>query len=372
MSNPRDYYEVLGVDRSADADTIKKAYRKLAMQFHPDKNPGNPEAEEKFKEAAAAYEILGNAEKKAKYDRFGHQAFQQGGGGQGFQNMDDIFSSFGDIFGDFFGGGMGGGGSRSRRSSGPRRGADLRYMAEIELKDVLIGLEKEIEFETEDSCKNCQGTGADKNSKVETCGTCGGSGQVLARQGFFTMATTCPNCQGAGQSIKNPCKPCRGSGRVALKRKIRVTIPPGVDTGTRLRVTGEGEGGLKGGPSGDLYVEVRVNDHESFERDGDHLAARLNVDYVKMALGGEVEVETLSGQHKVQIPKGAQPGDTLKLTGQGLPSLRGSRRGDIFFEIQAQFPKKMSSEEEKLLKQIQQLKGKDSSSGLGSFFKRKP
>lgn len=369
MSNPRDYYEVLGVGRDADADTIKKAYRKLAMQFHPDKNPGNPEAEDQFKEAAAAYEVLGNAEKKARYDRFGHQAFQ-GGGGAGFQNMEDIFSSFGDIFGDFFGGGAAGG--RSRRSTGPRRGADLRYVAEIEMKDVLSGLEKEIEFETEESCKNCSGSGADKNSKVETCGTCGGSGQVVARQGFFTMATPCPQCRGEGQTIKNPCKPCHGSGRVESKRKIRVSIPPGVDTGTRLRVTGEGEGGLRGGPPGDLYVEVRVEDHEVYERDGDHLAAQLSVDYIKMILGGEIDIETLSGKHKLKIPTGSQPGDSLKLSGQGLPNLRSSRRGDIYFELQPSFPRKLSSEEEKLLKQIQQLKGSDSSGGLGSFFKRKP
>ena len=255
MSNPRDFYEVLGVPRQADQDTIKKAYRKMAMQFHPDKNPGNPEAEEKFKEAAAAYEVLSDEDKRARYDRFGHQAFQGGAGGGGFQNAEDIFSSFGDIFGDFFGGGSSG---KSRNRNEPRKGADLRYLTEISLKEVLNGLEKEIEFETEEGCKTCKGTGADKNSEVVNCSTCGGTGQVLSRQGFFTMATTCPQCRGAGKSIKNPCKPCRGEGRISVKRKIHINIPPGVDTGTRLRVTGEGEGGARGGPAGDLFVEIRV------------------------------------------------------------------------------------------------------------------
>ena len=244
----RDFYEVLGVDRAADADTIKKAYRKLAMQFHPDKNPGNNEAVEKFKEAAAAYEVLGNPEKKAKYDRFGHSAFGGGAGGAGFQNADDIFSAFSDIFGDFFGG------SRGRSRDGSSRGSDLRYVTEISLKEVLSGVEKDISFEAEENCKKCSGTGAEKGSGIETCRTCGGQGQVISRQGFFSVATTCPACGGRGQTIKDPCTDCRGSGRKASKRKIRVNIPPGVDNGTQLRVSGEGEGGHKNGPPGDLYV----------------------------------------------------------------------------------------------------------------------
>lgn len=373
MSNLRDCYEVLGVAKDANADDIKKAYRKLAVQFHPDKNPGNKEAEEKFKEAASAYEILSDPEKRARYDRFGHQG--AAGGGGGFHDMEDIFSQFGDIFGDLFGGGSS---TRSRRSNQPRRGADLRYLTEITLKDVLTGLEKEIEFETDENCSGCNGSGADKNSQVSVCNTCGGSGQVVTRQGFFSMATTCPQCRGEGKTIKNPCRSCRGDGRVQAKRKISLNIPPGVDNGTRLRVSGEGEGGVRGGPPGDLYVEIRVKDHDFFERDGDHLFARLKIPYVKMLLGGEHHVETLDGEDEITIPKLCTPGATVKLNGQGLPSLRGSRRGDIHFEVIPQFPQKLSAEEEALLKQIAQLSGEvskepgvDAESGLGSFFSKK-
>ncbi len=366
----RDCYEVLGVAKEASADEIKKAYRKMAIQFHPDKNPGNKEAEEKFKEAASAYEILSDPEKKARYDRFGHQGV--GGGGQGgFHDMDDIFSQFGDIFGDLFGGG---GSTRSRRPNQPRRGADLRYLTEITLKDVITGLEKEIEFETDENCKSCNGAGADKNSQISVCNTCGGSGQVVTRQGFFSMATTCPQCRGEGKIIKNPCRPCKGTGRSQVTRKISLNIPPGVDNGTRLRVTGEGEGGARGGPAGDLYVEIRVKEHDFFERDGDHLFARLKIPYVKMLLGGTHQVETLEGEKEITIPKVCIPGSTVKLPGQGLPSLRGSRRGDLHFEITPDFPKKLSSEEEELLKQIAALSGSGadgSDSGLGGFFSKK-
>lgn len=366
MSNLRDCYEILGLGRDASADDIKKAYRKLAIQFHPDKNPGNPEAEEKFKEAASAYEILSDPEKRARYDRFGHQGVS-GGAGSGIHNMDDIFSHFGDIFGDFFGGGST---QRSRNSNQPRRGADLRYLTEITLKEVLTGLEKEIEFETDENCSGCNGSGADKNSQVTTCATCGGTGQVVTRQGFFSMATTCPQCRGEGRQIKNPCRTCRGDGRVQTQRKIRLNIPPGVDNGTRLRVSGEGEGGLRGGPAGDLYVEIRVKDHEIFERDGDHLFARLEIPYVKMLLGGTQTVETLDGQEELEIPRLCRPGASVKLSGEGLPSLRGSRRGDIHFEIVPHFPSKLSSEEEKLLKEIAALSG-ETPSETGGFFSKK-
>ncbi len=363
MSNLRDCYEVLGLSREASGEEIKKAYRKLAIQFHPDKNPGNPEAEEKFKEAASAYEILSDPDKRTRYDRFGHQGVS-GGGGQGFHNMEDIFSQFGDVFGDLFGGSSAG---RSRRSNQPRRGADLRYLTEITLQEVLNGLEKEIEFETDENCTPCNGTGADKNSQVTTCNTCGGSGQVVARQGFFSMATTCPQCRGEGKQIKNPCRTCRGNGRVQVKRKISLNIPPGVDNGTRLRVSGEGEGGGRGGPAGDLYVEIRVKEHDFFERDADHLFARLRVPYVKMLLGGTHQVETLSGSQEIEIPRVCSPGSVVKLSGQGLPSLRGSRRGDIHFEIVPEFPTKLSAEEEKLLKEIATLTSEPS----GGFFSKK-
>ncbi len=369
MAEQRDYYEVLGVAKDADQDTIKKAYRKLAMQFHPDRNPNNPEAEEKFKEAAAAYEILSDSQKRAQYDRFGHQAFAGGRGGPQFQNAEDIFASFGDIFGDFFGGMASAQGSRRR--DGPRRGADLRYIAEIDLEDVLKGLEKEIEFDTEQNCETCHGTGAEKGSSPETCGTCHGSGQVVTRQGFFTMATTCPTCHGEGKIIRKKCKTCHGEGRTDVHRKIQVNIPPGVDSGTRLRVSGEGEGGYRGGPTGDLYVEIRVRKHDIFEREGDHLYSKVQIPYLQAILGAEVNVPLLDGKTQLQVPACTQPGQILTLKGQGLPSLRGSRRGDIYFETVVEFPQKLKDDERELLMQIAEKKGVSVGSGKPGFWGRK-
>jgi molecular chaperone DnaJ len=352
----RDYYEILGVSRDADQDAIKKAYRKMAMQFHPDKNPGNHEAEEKFKEAAGAYEILSDPQKRAQYDRFGHQAF--GGGGQGgFSNAEDIFSHFGDIFGDIFGGGGGGQRRRGRGKHESRSGADLRYISEIDLHEVISGLEKTIEFDTEESCDECHGSGAEKGSTRTSCQTCGGSGQVVRSQGFFTMASTCPTCHGEGEVIKNPCKKCHGSGRSKKHRKIKVNIPPGVDNGTRLRISGEGEGGYRGGASGDLYVEIRVRPHERFERQGEHLVGNLEVPYVVMMLGGDVIVDTLDGEAHLEVPRGIAPGETIRLHGKGLPSLKGNRRGDIYFQVQVELPKKLSKDEEKHLREIAKAKG---------------
>ena len=358
MSIKRDYYEILSVEKTADGDTIKKSYRKIAMQYHPDRNPGDQTAEEKFKEAAEAYEVLSNAEKRAKYDRFGHQAFQggQGGfGGGGFHDMNDIFSQFGDIFGDIFGGsaGFGGGSSRSSRSrNASRKGADLRYLTEIDLADVIKGKEQQIEFETESNCDDCNGSGAEKGSSAAKCKHCGGSGQVVRQQGFFTMATTCSHCQGAGEVIEKPCTTCRGHGRTKAKRKIKVTIPAGVDNGTRLRVGNEGEGGYRGGPNGDLFVEIRVKDHDVFEREGDHLFAQLDVSYLQFLLGGELTTEAIDGDVTLDIPRGSKPGDRLKVSGRGLPSLRGSRRGDLYYTLNVEFPKKLTEEEEKLVREL--------------------
>ncbi|MEZ0391147.1 MAG: molecular chaperone DnaJ [Pseudobdellovibrionaceae bacterium] len=366
----RDFYEVLGVERSADQDTIKKAYRKLAMQFHPDKNPGNKEAEDRFKEAASAYEVLGDPDKRAKYDRFGHAAFQQGGG-RGFSDVDDIFSSFGDIFGDFFGG-MGGNSSRSGRSrTQARRGSDLRYLTEVTLAEVVSGVERDIEFDTEETCESCKGSGAERGSKPETCATCGGHGQVRVSQGFFQMATTCPTCQGQGTVVKNPCKQCRGSGRQKQHRKIKITIPPGVDTGTRLRVSGEGEGGYLSGPSGDLYVEIRVAEDERFERDGENLYRKFEVPYLQLLLGGEIELETVTGKALLEVPKGTQVGETLKLSGEGVPSLRSGRRGDLYVHIGVQFPQKLSKKEEELLKELADMQGVQVGCSSPGFFKKK-
>lgn len=363
----RDYYEILGVAKEADADTIKKAYRKLAMQFHPDKNPGNKEAEEKFKEAAEAYEVLSDSQKRARYDRFGHQGVGGPGmgGGPHFQDASDIFEAFGDIFGDFFGGG--GGGQRSRRS-GPRRGADLRYLLEIDLKDVLEGVKKPIEFECEEDCHDCSGTGAEKGSHPETCPACGGRGQIIHSQGFFQMATTCPQCRGTGQIIKNPCKTCDGSGREVAERKLLITVPAGVDNGTQLRLSGEGEPGAKGAPPGDLYVELRIKPDRRFEREGANLYGELEISYLKAILGGEVEVETLRGKKNLQIPKGCQFGQELKLTGEGLPSLRGGRIGDLIYVAKVVIPKKLSKDEEKLLRELASLKGEAAGKEKGGFF----
>lgn len=370
MAEQRDYYEVLGVAKDSDQDSIKKAYRKLAMQFHPDKNPGNAEAEEKFKEAAAAYEVLSDPEKRARYDRFGHQAFAGGGGGhQGFHDVEDIFAQFGDIFGDFFG--MGSGGRRRRDPNQPRKGADLRYVLEISLEDVVKGIEKEIEYDCDESCKECHGSGAAKGSSSETCHTCGGQGQVIRAQGFFQMATTCPTCHGQGQVIKNKCKSCRGSGRTSKHRKIRVTVPAGVDSGTRLRVSGEGEGGHRGGPAGDLYVEIRVRDHELFERRETDLIGELKVSYLKAILGGDIEVDTVTGRETINVPKGSQVGDLIKLSGHGVPTLRGGRRGDLYFQLNVEIPKKLDSEEEKLLRKIAELRNEKAGSTNSGFFGRR-
>ncbi len=358
MSTKRDYYEILGVGKTTDGDELKKAYRKLAMQFHPDRNPGDHAAEEKFKEAAEAYEVLSNSEKRAQYDRFGHQAFSGGRGASGgFHDMNDVFSQFGDIFGDIFGGGAGAGGGRqsARQKNSPRKGSDLRYLTEIELIDVLKGKEQQVDFETQSDCAVCAGLGAEKGSKPVTCKTCSGSGQVVRQQGFFTMATTCSKCAGLGEIIENPCKPCKGLGRVKAERKIKVPIPPGIDNGTRLRISNEGEGGYKGGPNGDLFVEIRVKDHKIFTREQDHLFADLDVSYVQFLLGGHITTEALDGDIEIDVPRGAKPGERIKVAGCGVPSLRGSRRGDLYYTLNVEFPEKLSEDEDKLLRQIAEL-----------------
>lgn len=366
----RDYYEVLGVERGADADTIKKAYRKLAMQFHPDRNPGDKAAEDKFKEAAQAYEVLSDQQKRARYDQFGHAGLGGGfgPGGPGFHDVGDIFEAFGDIFGDIFGqaGARGGRGQGGRRSS---RGSDLRYMMEIEMLDVLNGTKKEIQFHTEAECKPCEGKGAEPGTSPEVCTTCGGTGQIVRSQGFFSMATTCGTCRGRGEIIKKPCKECRGSGRMRVERKLIVNVPAGVSTGTQLRISGEGEGGARGAEAGDLYVEIRVQPDDRFERDGDHLHAPLEIGYLQALLGAEIKVETLEGEESFTIPRGTQPGEILRFTGQGLPHLRTGRRGDLLLHIEVELPKKLSKSEEKLLREIAQEKGETVSPPPKGLFK---
>ncbi len=354
MAEERDYYQILGVTKTADQDAIKKAYRKLALQFHPDKNPDNKEAESKFKEAAQAYEVLGNPQKRTQYDQFGHAAFTRngrgGGFGGGFTDVNDIFEAFGDIFSDFFGE------TRSGRSRN-QRGSDLRYLLELDLKQVLTGIEKDIRFETEDGCETCEGSGADPKFGTETCAMCGGRGKVIQSQGFFQMASACPACRGRGQKIKKPCADCRGNGRVVNEKKIKVKVPAGVDTGVRLRVAGEGEGGYNGGGPGDLYVEIRVHDHPKFQRQSKDLFGTLKINYIQALLGSEVEVDTLTGKSKVEVPAGTQTGEQIKLEGEGVPSLKSSARGDIYFEVEVEIPKKLKKDEEEMLREIAKLRG---------------
>jgi molecular chaperone DnaJ len=366
----QDYYEILGVAKDADGDTIKKAFRKLAVQYHPDKNPGNPEAEEKFKQAAKAYEVLSNNEKRARYDRFG-AAGVEGGFQGGFQDVSDIFDAFGDIFGDFFGQQRGGRSSRRTDRNRPRRGSDLRYRLSIELIEVVQGAQKNIEFSVDSDCDGCHGSGANPGSQVRPCATCGGRGQVVRAQGFFQMAATCPACQGQGSVISDPCSKCQGQGRVTKKKKLSINVPAGVDTGTQLRLAEEGEPGHLGGPAGDLYVEIEIEANEKFVRREQNLYAPLEVSYLQALLGAEIDVETLSGHQMLHVPSGIQQGEWVKLPGQGLPSLRGGRSGDLIFEIAVRIPKKLSREEEAKLRELAEIKGENVLSPKKGIFGRK-
>ncbi len=350
----KDYYEVLGVDRSSDPDVIKKAYRKKAMKFHPDKNPDDPSAEEKFKEAAEAYSVLSDPSKKQQYDQFGHAGVNGGfGGSGGFQDASDIFNNFSDIFGDFFGG-AGGGRSRGRSRTGPQRGSDLRYFMDVSFKDSYLGAEKEIEFESETSCSPCKGTGAKPGSSPISCLNCGGSGQVVRQQGFFSMATTCGRCKGTGQVISDPCHSCAGAGREEKKRKLKVTIPAGVESGTQLRLSGEGDGGLRGGPSGDLYVAIRLNRHKDFRREGLNLIGKVKISYLQAILGAEIMVKTLEGEEELKIPHGTQPKDILRVRKRGFKSLSSETHGDLHWEVDIEFPTKLDKKDEELLREIAQ------------------
>lgn len=364
MANKKDYYEILGVAQDANENEIKARYRKLALKYHPDRNPGDHEAEEKFKEASEAYEVLHDPNKRKIYNQYGHAGLE-GSGFSGFSGFEDIFSNFGDIFEDFFGFGRG---RRSR--SAAQRGADLRYDLVLDFMDAVFGTETKIQITKMESCKTCGGTGCKAGTYPETCSMCNGIGQVSRNQGFFTIRTTCPQCHGEGKSIPNPCSDCRGTSQIRRKKEVSVKIPPGVDTGSRLRLTGEGEGGMKGGPPGDLYVFIRVKPHDFFQRDNLEVFCQVPISFVQAALGDEIQIPTLDGEENLKIPRGTQPGDIFKLRGQGIPSLRDyNMRGDQIIQVIVKIPTSLNSKQEQLLKNFADLESNKISTKLKKILK---
>ena len=360
---PRDYYDILSVPRTASKEEIKKAYRKLALKYHPDRNQGDKSKEEKFKEASEAYEVLSNADKRVKYDRFGHGAFK--GQAHGFQDVSDIFSAFRDIFEqpDFFGDGHGFASGFSSFFSSSRstrghylRGSDLRYHLELDLKDVLTGAKKDISFQGNIFCSPCKGSGAKPGTKRKTCQNCNGRGQVFSREGFISFSSACHKCNGEGSYFEIPCAECNGKGRLKKKRVLTVNIPPGVDSGTQLRMKGEGEPGGTKNQSGDLFVEIHLKPHPRFEKQGQDLKTNLPVSYLQALLGTEKKIKTLSNLETVCVPSGVQPGERIHLAGLGLPGLKNPRRGDLICEIQVNIPKKLKKKEEEFLRKIAELR----------------
>lgn len=367
----RDYYDVLGIAKGADADAIKKAYRQKAKELHPDRNADNPKAEAQFKEANEAYEVLKDPNKKAAYDRYGHAAFENGMGGgggprPGAGGQGDFASAFSDVFDDLFGDFMGGRGGGRR--GGAQRGSDLRYNLRINLEDAYAGLQKTIIVTTAVTCGACHGGGAEGGSEPQTCPTCNGMGKVRAQQGFFTVERTCPTCNGMGQIVKNPCKVCHGAGRVEKEKSLSVNIPAGVETGTRIRLSGEGEAGVRGGPPGDLYIFIEVNSHPLFEREGLNLYCRVPVSIAKAALGGEIEVPTIDGgRSRVKVPEGSQSGRQMRLRGKGMPALRGGASGDMMIELAVETPVKLTARQREILKEFDRLSEDNNPQG-SSFF----
>ena len=364
MSSKRDYYEILGVARDVDAAELKSRYRKVALKYHPDRNPGDPKAEEMFKEAAEAYSVLSDPQKRQIYDQFGHRGLE-GMGGRPAGGFEDIFSSFGDIFEDFFGFRTGGRGGRG----GARRGNDLRYDLTIDFLEAAFGKETEIDIEKFETCPTCEGSGAKPGTYPETCPHCRGTGQYVRTQGFFSVKSTCPHCRGAGQVIKEACPQCKGRQRVAVSKRVSIKIPGGVDTGSKLRLTGEGEAGVQGGPPGDLYVFISVKPHEFFRRDNTDIICTVELSFVQAALGDEIKVPTLTGEETLKIPKGTQYADTFRLPGQGFPSLRSGTRGDQLVQVDLKTPKNLSKKQEDLLREFERLESEKLGKKLKRFFK---
>ena len=362
----RCYYEVLGVEREATDSDLKSAYRKLAMKLHPDKNPGDTDCEIRFKEINEAYEVLKDGDKRAAYDRFGHAAFDQAHG-HGFGA--EFASTFADIFDDFFG--MGGGARRGGRGSGRERGADLRYNMELSLEEAHGGKNAQIRIPTSVICEACSGNGAQSGTKPKTCSTCGGQGKIRHAQGFFTLERTCPSCQGRGQVIENPCTACGGLGRVTRERALSVNIPPGVEDGTRIRLAGEGEAGVRGGPPGDLYIFLSISAHVFFQRDGADLHCRAPISMATAALGGEFEAPTIDGgKTRVKIPEGTQSGRRFRLQGKGMPVLRSKQVGDMYVQVVVETPQNLTKRQRELLAEFQKLSSSETNPESAGFFGR--
>lgn len=355
----KDYYSILGVNRQASSDDIKKAYRQLAKQYHPDRNQGDSSAEQKFKEINEAYDILKDDQKRAAYDQFGSAAFEGGGpGGPGGFSGAGFGSAFSDIFEDMFGDFMGGGSGSRGRQSGPGRGSDMQYTMEISLEDAYKGKEATIKIPVNEPCETCNGSGAKPGTGEETCTSCDGAGRMRAQQGFFTIERPCPTCNGAGKIIRDPCSKCSGSGRVRKEKTLKVKVPAGIETGRRIRLTGEGEAGLRGGPSGDLYVLLAVKPHKFFKRDGANLYGRVPIPMTTAALGGDVEVPTIAGKKtKIKVPPGTQSGQQFRLKEQGMPVLKSDSKGDMYIEVAVETPVNLSAKQKDLLKQLDQTLG---------------
>jgi molecular chaperone DnaJ len=375
----RDYYEVLGVGRSADEKDLKAAYRKLAKQLHPDANQGDAQTEAKFKELNEAYDVLKDPQKRAAYDRFGHQAFENGmGGGRGGAGFGPDFNSsmsdiFEDLFGDFMGGGGGGRGRRGGgRGNGATRGTDLRYNMEINLTEAFTGKTAQVRVPSSVTCETCNGSGAKPGTSPKTCSTCGGHGAVRSQSGFFTVERTCPSCQGRGQVISDPCGPCSGQGRVTKERTLSVNIPAGVEDGTRIRLASEGEAGMRGGPSGDLYIFLSVKPHEFFQRDGADLFCKVPVSMTAAAMGGEIEVPTIDGKKaRVSVPEGTQTGKQFRLKSKGMPVLRSSQMGDMYIQVAVETPVNLSRRQKELLREFEKEAKNNSPESEGFFAKAK-